>query len=210
MHCGNIVLRKWAAKEVKMEEKIITSTLKHNILSSSSYRCGRTAWHLVPLSSLAIYILRQHIQRAVKITKRRLYAQSDAIDAHKISFRALLGSNQNKLKSLSAIVQLHNLFQEAASSAKAPSAVSSPYKCTSATITGQTVRRAPSFKHAIWALVQSGLHWGGGRNKSFAEPVLFNYVSLRAVLAWDSVDSGVLSAVMGCVSVLLRAALGWV
>ena len=29
-------------------------------------------------------------------------------------------------------------------------------------------------------------------------------------MPWDSVDSGVLSAVMGCVSVLLRAVLGWV
>ena len=28
-------------------------------------------------------------------------------------------------------------------------------------------------------------------------------------MAWDSVDSGVLSAVMGCVSVLFRAVLGW-
>ena len=46
-------------------------------------------------------------------------------------------------------------------------------------------------------------------NKAFAETDLFDSVSLWAVMGWDSVDSGVLSAVMGCVSVLFRAVLGW-
>ena len=44
--------------------------------------------------------------------------------------------------------------------------------------------------------------------QSYRDCVFSDYVSLRAVMAWDSVHFGVLSAVTGCVSVLFRAVLG--
>ena len=85
---------------------------------------------------------------------------------------------------------------------------SNHYKSNFASSSGQSIKTVSSLQ--LEPLLQTGLHCGGGLIKFLHRDTVFlASVSGRIAMGGDSVESGLLRAVMGLAYVSLRTVLGW-